>query len=671
LPVVDLRRSSPDAARAEAERLIRGAARRPFDLAHPPLLRTLLVRLERDQHLLLLSMHHIVSDGWSDGILIRELGRFYQAFRAGQPSPLPALPVQYADFAHWQRRWLRGPELDKLLAYWKEQLAGPPSVLELPTDRPRPAVQHLRGARFPVRLQADLTSGLKKIGRDRETTLFMTLLGALQLLLGRYTGQRDFCVGSPVANRRRSEIEGLIGFFVNTLVLRADLRRDHRNPGFLALLDQVRRVTLGAYAHQELPFGVLVEELSPERDLSHSPLVQVLFALQNAPGEALELPGLTLHLQEIDDGTAKFDLSLYLTERDEGLSGFLEYDVDLFDRTTAARLIEHFRILLAEIVQAPERGIAELALLGRAESRQLLAEWNDTDQELPRASTWLRLFEAQVEGRPEAVALGCGPGVELSYRELDRRSNRLAHHLRRLGVAPGVLVAICVERSPAMVVGLLGILKAGGAYVPLDPAHPRERLAAVLEDTRAPLLLSQQDLVPALPAYSGELVLLDAGPEHPAREPDDRPPCRVTGDDLAYVIYTSGSTGRPKGVQIPHRALLNFLTAMHRRPGLGAGDVLVAVTTLSFDIAALELYLPLMVGARVEIASRETAADGARLRELLAAVGATAMQATPVTWRLLLAAGWPGRERFAILCGGEALPAELAEELAEWRGQLW
>ncbi len=668
LPVVALCRLAPEVARAEAERLIRAAARQPFDLARPPLLRTLLVRLERDEHLLLLSMHHIVTDGWSDGILIRELGRLYQALLAEQPSPLPPLPVQYADFAHWQRQWLCGPVLAKLLAYWTEQLAGPPPVLELPCDRPRPAVQGVRGARFPVRLEAPLTARLKELGREQETTLFMKLLAALQLLLGRITGQRDLAVGSPVANRSRSDVEKLIGFFVNTLVLRADLRGDaSRSPSFLTLLDQVRRVTLGAYAHQELPFGVLVEELSPERDLSHSPLFQVLFALQNAPGEPLELPGLTLHLQELDDGTAKFDLSLYLTERDQGLHGFLEYNVNLFDRTTVARFIGQFRTLLQAATLAPEQQIVDLPLLSAAERFELVAEWNDTAVAYPSMESLHQLIEAQVARTPDAVAVTF-EDHHLSYWKLNCRSNQLAHELRSVGVGPETRVGICAERCPEMVVGLLGILKAGGAYVPLDPTYPRGRLAFMLKGARAPVLLVQKGLLSTLPSHRGRMILLDADQHLGDRQSPDNPPPRVSAENLAYVIYTSGSTGQPKGSMLSHRGIVNRLLWMQEAYGLQAGEAVLQKTPFSFDVSVWEFFWPLIVGARLVVARPGGHQDGWYLAELIAEQRVTTLHFVPSMLQIFLkeprvdeCCAPPAGPLKRVIVSGEALPYELRE----------
>ena len=666
LPVEDLQ-ELPEAEReAEAQRLLTEEAQRPFDLEKGPLLRAALLRLDEEEHVLLLTMHHIVSDGWSMGVFNRELAVLYEAFSVGKPSPLPELPIQYADFAVWQREWLQGEVLEEQLAYWREHLGGDLSVLELPTDRPRPAAQSFRGATQSFVLSGDLTESLKALSRREGVTLFMTLLAAFKTLLYRYTGQEDVVVGSPIAGRNRSEIEGLIGFFVNTLVLRTDLSG---NPTFRELLERVREVALGAHARQDLPFEKLVEALQPERDLSRNPLFQVMFAFQNAPMEALMLPGLTVTPLEVESETAQFNLTLSMEETGQGLKGVVEYNTDLFDGVTIERMLGHFETLLEGVVVNPEQRLWELPLLTEAERYQLLVEWNDTEVEYPQDKCIHQLFEEQVERTPGAVAV-VFEGEQLTYAELNRRANQLAHYLQKLGVGPEVLVGICVERSLEMVVGLLGILKAGGAYVPLDPAYPKERLAFMLEGTQAPVLLTQERLVEGLPEHEARVVCLDADWEAIAGESTENPDSEVTVDNLAYVIYTSGSTGRPKGVQILHDAVVN-LDTMHQRPGLAQQDVLLSVTTLSFDIAVLELFLPLTIGARVELVSRAVAADGVQLMAALAASDATVMQATPATWRLLLGAGWQGDEQLRILCGGEALPRMLANQLLRRDSALW
>jgi aspartate racemase len=495
VPLVDLHELPEAQQEAQVEQLATEEAQQPFDLAMGPLLRAKLLHLSEAEHVLLLTMHHIVSDGWSMGVLIRELVALYEAFSTGKPSPLPQLPIQYADFAHWQRQWLQGEVLAAQLSYWQQQLTGAPPVLELPTDRPRPTVQTFRGATQFLALPEPLSQKLKSLSQRSGVTLFMTLLAAFQTLLYRYTGQEDICIGSPIANRNRSETEGLIGFFVNTLVLRTDLSE---NPSFQELLGRVREVTLGGYAHQDLPFEQLVEALQPKRNLSHHPLFQVMFALENTPISPLELPGLSLSSLNIDSSTAKFDLTMSMEDTEQGLMGSLEYNTDLFHAATISRMLEHFQTLLEGIVANPEQRLLDLPLLTQPERQQLLVEWNDTQVDYPKHLCIHQLFEAQAEQTPDAVAV-VFEDQQLTYGELNRRANQLAHHLRSLNVGPDSLVGICVERSLEMIVGLLGILKAGGAYVPLDPSYPQERLAFMLKDAQVPILLTQQRLVCRLP----------------------------------------------------------------------------------------------------------------------------------------------------------------------------
>ncbi|MBD1938351.1 non-ribosomal peptide synthetase [Microcoleus sp. FACHB-68] len=652
-------------------------AQKTFNLAEPPLLRTTLIKLDEQEFILLLNIHHIVSDGWSLGVLVKELAALYEAFLLNKPSPLPELPIQYADFAIWQQENLQGEKLETQLNYWKQQLQDAPLLLELPADKPRSAVQTFRGARQSFVLSKVLTDALKEFSNRENATLFMTLLAAFNALLHRYTERTDILVGSPIANRNKAEIEGLIGFFVNTLILRTKLSE---NSSFRELLAQVREVTLGAYAHQDLPFEKLVEELKPERSLSHNPLFQVMFLLQNAPMPTLELPGLTLSVLEIDSGTSKFDLTLEMAEKPDGLHGWFEYNTDLFESSTISRMIGHFKNLLERIFANPEQQIFQLPLLTENEQHQLLVEWVGDEEEINEPTQHLclhHLFEAQVERTPDAIAV-VFENQQLTYQELNEKANSLANYLQTLGVKPEVLVGICVERSLEMLVGLLGILKAGGAYVPLDPAYPSERLAFMLEDARVPVLLTQSHLVETLPKHqvagTGILpitVCLDTQWQANVLASNENPVSSVAAANRAYVIYTSGSTGKPKGVQICHQAVVNFLSSMRVEPGLTAEDTLLSVTTLSFDIAALELFLPLSAGARVVLVSRQVVSDGKLLLETLHQSGATVMQATPATWRLLLEAGWSGSGQLKILCGGEALPRELANQLTARCKELW
>ncbi|HKH48538.1 MAG TPA: amino acid adenylation domain-containing protein, partial [Thermoanaerobaculia bacterium] len=665
LPLVDLADLPAAEREVRARDLARAEARRPFDLQRGPLLRLTLLRLEEREHLLLMTFHHVVSDGWSWGVLLRDVAALYAAFSQGRPSPLPDLPVQYADFAVWQRGWLQGETLERQLAWWTRQLAGAPRVLELPADRPRPVLPSRRGGVRRTVLSAALSAAVSGLCRRQGVTPFMALLAAWSLLLGRHAGQEEVLVGSPVAGRNRREIEGLIGLFINTLVLRTDLTG---GPGFTGLLGRVREMAIDAFSHQDLPFERLVEDLAADRDLRRAPVFQVLFILQNAPLGALELPGLTLRLVPVDWDAAKFDLTLNLEETAGRFSGWLEYDADLFDAATAERLLARYERLLAAAVEAPEASIRELALLPEAERHQVLHEHNDKAEPYPADLCVHELFEAQAARTPDAVAIS-GAGRILRYGELAELSGRLARRLAALGVGPETPVGVCAERTPALLVALLGVLKAGGAYVPLDPTHPRERLGYILADSGAPVLLTERALHDAMTFDAEHVVLLDEAADDKGRW---RPLFRSAGGETpAYVIYTSGSTGRPKGVAVRHRGVVNYLATMARRPGLAADDVMMAVTTVAFDIAVTELFLPLLVGARIEMVSRETASDAALLAAAISAAGATCMQATPATWTLLVEGGWAGRPGLKALCGGEALPRALADKLLPRVAELW
>ena len=608
LPVVDLGNLLETEREAEAQRLTIEEAQRPFDLAQGPLLRTTLLRLDKEEHILLLTMHHIVSDGWSMGVLFRELSALYEAFSAGKPSPLPELPIQYADFAVWQRQWLQGETLEAQLAYWKKQLDGVCPVLELPTDRPRPAVQTFRGARQSMVLSKSLTEAVKALSHQEGTTLFMTLLAAFQTLLYRYTGQDDIIVGSPIANRNRSEIEGLIGFFVNTLVLRTDLSD---NPTFRELLGRVREVALGAYAHQDLPFEKLVEALHPERDLSRNPMFQVMFILQNTPMATLELGGLTLNQLNVDWGIAMFDLTLSMRATEQGLMGFLEYNTDLFNAATISRMLDHFQTLLEGIVANPDQPIATLRLLTEAEWYQLLVEWNDTKVDYLEDLCIHQLFEAQVERTSDATVVIFGD-KQLTYRELNTKANQLAHYLRKCGVGPEVLVGIYVERSPEMVIGVLGILKAGGAYVPLDPSYPKERLVFMLEDTCVAVLLTQERLLEVLPEHGTEVVCLDSDWEAITQESEENPINGASAENLAYVLYTSGSTGKPKGVAMSHRSLCNLIW-WQLSSKLPSGAKTLQFASLSFDVSFQEIFSTWCSGGTLVLISEELRRDAVGL----------------------------------------------------------
>ena len=664
LQIEDLTALPVDVRRPEAERLAREEASRPFDLARPPLFRARLFRLVEQDHLLLLIAHHIVADGWSIGVLARELSILYEAFAAGRHSPLPELPFQYSDFSDWQRQWIEGDVLKSQLSYWKHQLASPLPLLTLPTDRPRPAIQSVRGGRRRFLLPAPLAKVLRELSRRQGATLFMTLLAGCQTLLLRYSGQEDISVGSPIAGRTRVETEEMIGFFVNTLVLRTDLSGD---PTFRELLARVREVCLEAYAHQDLPFEKLVLELQPERSVSHSPLFQVMFTLENAPEQPWELAGLEANPFPMDTGTAKFDLTLTLIEGPEELAGVLEYNADLFDAETVARMIGHFQTLLEGAVSDPDRRLSELPLLTLAERRQLLFEWNDTDADYPRELCAHQLFEAQVQKTPDSPAL-VFEGDTLSYRQLNEHANQLAHYLRRRGAGPESLVAIYAERSFEMVAAILAVLKAGAAYVPLDPSYPEEMTAFMLEDAQASLLLTQQRLLPRLPHPRAGTICLDTEWNQIARENATNPENLATPDNLAYLIYTSGSTGKPKGAMIPHRGLVNYLAWCVAVYPLEDGSGSPVHSSIAFDLTITSLFAPLLTGRPVFLLPDDYGIEG--LAEALEAGNDFSLiKLTPThldALGVLVAeeGGVPGCAAFVV--GGEALRGE---HLLFWRAQ--
>ncbi|PYV65120.1 MAG: non-ribosomal peptide synthetase, partial [Acidobacteria bacterium] len=666
LAIKNLTDLSQDQQRQEVQRLIAAEAETPINLQTGPMIRAQLAYLADEEHAFLLTLHHIVSDRWSRGLFFRELAALYEAFSQGHRSLLPELPLQYTDFSVWQRQWLNGENLEKQLSYWKQQLAGAPSTLELPTDHPRPAARSFHGRVYSFQLASDLVEDLKALSRREGVTLFMLLLAGLQTLLARYSGQEDIVVGTPIANRNRAEIENLIGFFANTLPLRTNFSDD---PTFRELLARVRDLTLGAYAHQDLPFEKLVEELNPERSQSHNPIVQVLFALQNAPMQELRLAGLTVESIATQSEGSKFDLSLFLTEAHNAIQCRLEYNTDLFRESTAARMMAHFQTLLREVVANPEQRVSEYELLTNPERQQVLVEWNDTAADFPAVCIH-DLFQQQTIKSPDSVAVRFG-NLSMTYAELNHRSNQLANYLRGRGVSAETLIGLYLDRSLDMMVALLGILKAGAAYVPLDPVYPKERIAFIVEDSGVSVLITQEHLINSLPAHSATVVAIDKEWDEISKESAANLSLDITPENLAYLLYTSGSTGKPKGVQIEHRAVVNFLAAMRQQPGLTERDILLAVTTLSFDIAGLELYLPLVCGAQVVLADREQAANGKELLRLMQESQATAMQATPATWRLLLDSGWTGNPKLKALCGGEALPRSLAEQLRPLCGELW
>ena len=657
VPLVDLRHLSPDAREAEAARLAGLEMQRPFDLARGPLLRALVLRIADDDHLLVFTMHHIVSDAWSSRVFAREITACYQAFSAGRSPSLPELPVQYADFALWQRAHLKGEVLEGELSYWKEQLRGSPQLLELPTDRARPARQRFRGDYRSFELPAELALGLRSLSEREGATPFMALMAAFMVLLHRYSGQDDICVGTPIANRNRAEIENLIGFFVNTLVLRGDLSGD---PGFREVLRRVREAALGAYAHQDVPFEMVVDALQPERSLSHSPIFQVMFVHQSVGAGETQTAG----VPDLRLGVAKFDISLCMVEEPGKLFGAIEYDSDLFDAATVDRMAGHLRALLEAVAADPDRSISSLPLMGEEEQRRLLVEWNGAAVPLPPETTFQQRFESWAARTPEALALAFEE-ERLTYGELDRRANQLAHHLRGLGVGAEGLVGICAERSPAMVVAVLGVMKAGGAYLPLDPAYPPERLAFMLEDSRASVLVTQGHLVPRLPANGARIVRLDEDRESITRGPCEAPTPLAGAESLAYVIYTSGSTGRPKGALLRHRGLCNLSEAQRRAFDLAPGRRVLQFSPFSFDASVWEMAMALGNGATLWLARQETLADGEALQRLLREREIDVVTLPPSVLTVLSPEELPGLG--TVISAGEACTRDLVARWAPGR----
>ncbi|HET6977265.1 MAG TPA: amino acid adenylation domain-containing protein [Pyrinomonadaceae bacterium] len=596
LAVTDLSGTPELEREAAALRLAVDEANQPFDLSQAPMLRAALVRLDEADHILLLTMHHIASDAWSLGVLVQEVVTLYKAFDADLPAPLPELSVQYADFAHWQRNWLQGDVLEQQLSYWRTQLSGAPTLLDLPTDRPRPAVQSFRGARYGFNLGVDLSEKLQELSRREGVTLFMTLMAAFQTLLWRYSAQEEIVTGTAIAGRNRRETEQLIGFFVNTLVLRT---RFNQQQSFADLLGQVREVALKAYAHQDLPFEKLVEELEPERSLSHTPLFQVMFILQNAPLDELELPELQLSTVQVDNPIAHFDLTLIMQEEKGSISGTFEYATDLFDAATVERMAGHLRTLLDIIVADSQQSLSQVLLLNEAERHLLLTEYNETATNYPQHTSVAELFEQQVDRDPNAVALIFGH-EQISYAELNRRANQLAHHLIDLQVGPDVVVGVLMDRSIEMIVALLGILKAGGAYLPLDPAYPAERLGLILKNAAAPVLLTREHLRDVVSDFHGHTISLDGEAEILRTRSVENPAPFFDSEQLCYVMYTSGSTGQPKGIGIPHHAVVRLVRDTNWLQ-FSPTDVFLQLAPLSFDAATFEIWGSLLNGSSLVI----------------------------------------------------------------------
>jgi surfactin family lipopeptide synthetase A len=668
LPIIDLR-ERPDAdLNPEVQRLFDNEFRHPFNLSSGLLVRAALLRLNDKEHVLFLTIHHIAFDHWSIEVLYRELSLVYKAFSAGKVSTLPEPPIQYKHYAIWQRKMLQDAALENHLAYWKQQLSDSPPVLQLPTDQPRPPVQTFRGARLGLVVPKPLAVALKALSREAGVTLFMTLLAAFKILLHRLAGQDDIVVGSPIAGRDQSETEDLIGLFLNTLVLRTKLSG---NPTFRELLTRVRDVALGAYDHRDLPFEKLVEELKPKRDLSHTPLFQVFFNMYNFKEPKLDLDGLSVRQLDLSEPISMFDVTLYVRERDDGTHLSLLYNADLFHPHTASRMLGHFETLLQGIVANPDQRLSSLSILTDAEKQQqLLVKWNDTEKDYSENQCIHQLFEAQVEQSPDSVAV-LFDGEKLSYRELNRRANQLAHYLRKLGVGPEVPVGLCMERSLEMVVGLLGILKAGGAYVPLDPEYPKARLAYMLADAQADFLLAKERLLENFPKFKGQALCLDRDRGLFEREQQENPDTTLEPDNLAYVIYTSGSTGNPKGVLGYHRAVLNYLSYLRETYNLNGTDIVLQLPSLSFDASVRDIIGPLTAGARLIIVNDFDAKQPAALLSKIKEHGVTCLLSiVPTLLNGLLEAGRSGSGFYnsirLILVSGEALTTSTCEKTKEF-----
>ena len=657
---VDLSAIAAEEREAEVLRLAKEDAQKPFDLSNGPLLRVALMSLDEEENVILFNMHHIISDGWSVGVLIQEVAALYQSFSENKPSTLPELPVHYADFAYWQRNWLQGDVMEAQLNYWRDQLDSRAFVLDLPTDRPRLAAQTFRGAVKSKKLPDELLVSLKALSQKEGVSLFMTLLAAFKTLLYRYSGQEHINVGTPHANRNRLETENLIGFFINTLVLHTDLSN---NPGFKELLQRVKDVAFGAYRYQDIPFETLVEELQPERDLSHTPLFQVMFVLQNAPMQSLELPGLTFNPIQAPSGTAKFDLSLIIGE-DGGFSASFEYNTDLFDESTIERILNHFQTLLEAVSADPEQSIDTIQFMQENEQHIMLNEWNNTKSEFPSDFCMHQWFETLAEKQPDAVAVTY-EGQQLTYSELNKRANQLSFYLKKNGVKPEDLVGICLERSLEMIVAILGTLKAGGAFIPLDPVYPEERLAYMIEDSSLSVLLTQSGLAERLKSYDAAVIAVDGQWETIAKEEENNLSLEIDPDNLAYVIYTSGSTGRPKGTMLRHRGWCNLGAAQKRAFGVGPGSKILQFSSLSFDASVWEMVMALLSGATLCLTNREILTSGQGLLEALKRDAITTVTLPPSVMSVLPENELP--DLTTIITAGEACTSDLVSRWAKGR----
>jgi amino acid adenylation domain-containing protein len=668
LTLIDLSAMPSPGQEITKERCIACAARVTFNLGRPPLVRGSVFRLSPQSASVMITFHHIVFDGWSTSVFVRELGTLYEAFAGNRPSPLSELPLQYGDYAAWQRRVLQGEGLQKQLRYWRTQLADAPEALDLAGARAEMHGRTHAAAQEALHLPADLTPALKACARRDRATLFMTMATAFLILLQRYTGQDDVVVGTVNSHRPRIETEPLIGFFVNTIALRVNLSGD---PSWSEALRRTKETCVAAITNSDVPFEKVLEEVKPFRNSPDQALFNVLITFKSFPKASIRHAAqlFTIKNGKTSVGTTAFPLSLALDEN-EVLEGSFRYHIEVYEREVIRRMAEHYRILLHSIVADPHLRISQFNVISESERLQILHSWNPANLDLPCDTCVHSLFERQAAATPDRIAAVFGD-VQITYRELDRRAGLVSAHLCRFSVAAEDRVAIYLAASLDMLIAVLGVLKSGAAYVPLDPSHPRRRTATILEDAIPAVVITSQDLVRQAPANSGRILLMDA--EWPSIESSSNEPIAVRVDpkNLCYIIHTSGSTGTPKGVQIQHRSLVNLLIAMGSEPGISIADVVLATTTLSFDIAALEIYLPLITGARVIIASRDIVCDTPRVSTLIEESHATLIQATPTWWRMQVDAGWPGSTHAMILCGGEALDRDLASVLAAKAPAVW
>ncbi len=664
IPFVDLS-AKPDRENSMLE-LATAEAARPFELDKGPLFRSTLVGMGEREYVFIFVVHHIVFDGWSFGILLKELSHYYNVFSDGEHVSLEDAGIQYPDVAVWQMKRMEEEGISKQLEYWKGKLSGKLPVMELPADRQRPPVQSFKGAKFRFNVPEEMVKELQTLAQQKKVTMYMLLLAAFDLLLYRYTNQEDIIVGSPVANRTRSEMENVIGYFTNNLVLRTNISEGYN---FDEFLKQVKQVTLEAYRNQEVPFEKLVEVLKVERDMSRNPLFQVLFSLQNMPLPQVKFGETSISPIDIDSKIARFDLALDIREVAGEMVADFEYNTDLFNEDTIARMAGHYNKLLQEITADSEKSVQSYDFLTQHEKEAFMKSWEETALDLGGTSCWVELFEEMAEKFPSSVAVAATDG-SITYEELNKRANRLAHYLKSSGMGPEKIVGVFMNRTIDMMTALIGIHKASAAYLPMDPLFPKDRLAYMLEDADVDLILTQEPLIDMLPDNESRIIPMDSEWAEIEKFGSENPEKHESGNNLAYLIYTSGSTGRPKGVQIEQYALLNLLKSMEEKTGVTNGDSLLAVTTLSFDIAGLELFMPMIAGAKVVIAGRDDVTDGNRMAEMLEEHNITLMQATPATWRLLIESGWKGAKNLKILCGGEALPKDLAGQLLERCGCL-